>query len=415
MACTQEDAKPYKKYKVLYGERKFARDFVSVNQTTWPLNYPPAATALPFLNSSMCADSLHGQTKEKQSLSFSDDLPVEIRLQVYRLLFKIPGNFFELWAPSEWTKTCLWYRTDERLGWAKNNCRRIARQKQGLRMMRLCKKIREEVADYFYGGNNFRFSNEDGIVVMAAMFYTIRPFNCSFLRHITLQIPNRGGEYNDHTVKSNSGWNNLYGVLTRRGMRIPQFGFRAKHKAKGRSEGEFCYEKSVYRCFRQLRGMPNLTRLEITIPWDFKFVEEKVVPCIGPAENVEAMSPDDRIRHTVLDHSRDAEYWDLLADLKENTVSKDLTIALVIHYGFTSGLPEEKHRSRATTSDLCRARWVAAYAALMGYEMGYARWETEGPGRGSYQVRYDEDLMRAAIPEGQENSLLEPPQLTEHH
>lgn len=377
----------------------------------------------------LCADPLHEQTKEKQSLSFSDDLPVEIRLQIYSHLFKIPGNFFELWAPSQWTKQRRRWAGQSnddddwnRWGWAKNNYRQIAHQKQGLRMMRLCKKIREEVADYFYGGNNFRFSNEDGIVVTAALFYTIRPFNCNFLRHVTLQIPNRQGEYEDHTVKSNSAWNNFYGVLTRRGMRIPQYGFRAKHKAKGRSEGEFCYEKSVYRCFRQLREMPNLMRLEITIPWDFVFLEdiycgspkESVAHCICPAEHVEAMSPDHRIQHTIQEHGRDTEYWDLLADLKKNTASKNLTIALVIHYGTTYHLPEDTFGTRSTTSNLRQARWVAAYAALMGYEMGHARWETEGPGRGSYQVRYDEDLMRAVIPEGEENSLLEPPQLTEH-
>jgi len=34
MACTEEDAEPYKKYKVLYGERKFARNFVGYNQTS---------------------------------------------------------------------------------------------------------------------------------------------------------------------------------------------------------------------------------------------------------------------------------------------------------------------------------------------------------------------------------------------
>lgn len=384
-----------------------------------------------IFNNFVCADSLHDQTKEKQNLSFSDDLPVEIRLQVYSHLFKIPGNFFELWAPPDWTKRRRrWGQesNDNRCGWAKNNCRQIALQKQGLRMMRLCKKIREEVADYFYGGNNFRFSSYDGIVVMAALFYTIRPFNCSFIRHITLSIPNRPrGEYDDYTVISNSGWNNLYGVLTRRGMRIPQFGFRARHKAKGRSEGEFCYDKSVYRCFRQLRDMPNLKRLEITIPWDFVFVEygycgsltpeENTVHCICPAEDVEAMSPEDRIRHTVLENARDPEYWDLLADLKENTASEDLTIALVIDYDTISpsGLPEADSMNQGTISNLRQARWVAAYAALMGYKMGHARWELQGPGRGSYQVRYDEDLMRAIIPEGQENSLLEPPQLTEHH
>lgn len=41
MACTQEDAKPYKGYEVLYGERKFARDFVSYGQTAWPFKCPP--------------------------------------------------------------------------------------------------------------------------------------------------------------------------------------------------------------------------------------------------------------------------------------------------------------------------------------------------------------------------------------
>lgn len=30
LICTKEEAKPYKKYKVLFGERKFARDFVSI-------------------------------------------------------------------------------------------------------------------------------------------------------------------------------------------------------------------------------------------------------------------------------------------------------------------------------------------------------------------------------------------------
>lgn len=91
-----------------------------------------------------------------------------------------------------------------------------------------------------------------------------------------------------------------------------------------------------------------------------------------------------------------------------------MTIALVIHYRITGCRPEDEIRSRATTLDLSQARWVAAYAALMGYEVGHARWETQGPRRGSYQIRYDDDPMRAIIPEGQENSLLEPPQLPEH-
>lgn len=374
-------------------------------------------------------DSICIQTEEKQNLSFSDDLPVEIRLQIYGHLFDIPGNFFELWAPREWTLSSRWREENDyrRRGWAKNTCRQIARQKQGLRMMRLCKKIRAEVADYFYGGNNFRFSNHSGIAVMAAFFYTIKPDNCSFLQHITVQIPNRQVGY-DRTVESNTAWCNFAGVLYDRGMRIPRFSFRARHKAKGRSAGEFCYEKSVYRCFRHLRDMPHLKRLEITIPHDYMFLEfrsgsrdnfcrgreEDTVHCVCPAEDVQAMSPEDRIWHTVQEHSRDDEYWDLLADLKKNTASDDLTIALVIDYGSRMADPEMAHRFRSDIFDLRQARWIAAYAALMGYQVGHARWETEGPGCGSYQVRYDEDPMLAVIPESQDSSLLEPPELPKH-
>jgi len=268
-------------------------------------------------------------------------------------------------------------------------------------MMRLCKKIRNEVADYFYGGNNFRFSNDDGIVVMAAFFHTIRPKNRSFLQRVTVQIPNRQVRF-DHTVESDTAWGNLEGVLTHRGMRMPHFGFKAKHKANGRKEGEFCYDKSVYMCFRQLRGMPNLRRLEITIPWHYKFfvddsisrnnvipgAEDDAAYCNCPAQDVEAMSPEDRIRHTVEEHARDGQYWDLLADLKENAASKDLTVALVTHYGTTEARPENGARSQSTTFNLRQARLIAAYAALMGYKMGHARWETQGPRRGSYQVLY---------------------------
>lgn len=353
---------------------------------------------------------------------------MEIRLQIYGHLFNIPGNFFELWAPREWTKSGRWDRKDDwdRWGWAKNTSRQIARQKQGLRMMRLCKKIRAEVADYFYGGNNFRFSNHSGIVVMAAFFHTIRPEHCSFLRHITLQIPNRQIGCSDQTVQSNTAWFNFDYVLTCRGMRVPRFNFRAKHKEQGRSEGEFCYDKSVYRCFRQLREMPNLRRLEIIIPWDYKLIghnysrhrdwdeveEEDPAFCLCPAEEIEAMSPEDRIWHTVRDHSRDVQYWDLLADLKENTASGDLAIALVIHYN-SSGRPLPHLADWPYSSSQVRqARWIAAYAALMGYEVGHARWETKGPGRGTYQVRYDEDPTIGKIREGQENLLCEPPKLT---
>ncbi|KKY36571.1 hypothetical protein UCDDA912_g03482 [Diaporthe ampelina] len=79
------------------------------------------------------------------------------RLKVYGHLFNVSDNFFELWAPKEWTKK------DAR---AKNTWWLIAAQKKGRQMMCLCQKVRGEVAGYFDRGNNFRFSHGNGIIVM---------------------------------------------------------------------------------------------------------------------------------------------------------------------------------------------------------------------------------------------------------
>lgn len=362
----------------------------------------------------------HSQSTQKQNLSFSDDLPVEIRLQVYEYLFDVPDNFFEFWAPKEWT-----YRADH---CAKNSFRQFAYRKRALRVMRLCKKIHVEVSDYFYGGNNFRFSHANGFLVMAAFNHTIKPANFSFLKHITVQIPNRmyDSSYDDKALDSKTGWQNFDQLLACRGMRIPDYRIRIHRGKKSflvQGDGCYTYDQAVRNGFRQLRRMPNLKFLEITIPWDYDFLrdnihyrrltpEEEATQCHCPIEYVEAMSPEDRIWHTIEEHCCDPDYLTSLADLKENTASEDLTIALVIHYGTLREYPEQLLREPAK---LRQARWIAAYAAVMGYEFGHAKWETEGPHRGTYQVRYDEDPVLAHIPEDQEeNSLLEPPKLPEY-
>lgn len=364
-------------------------------------------------------------------MSFSDDLPVEIRLQVYEYLFKAPDNFFELWAPREWTRRQD--RTEEgrllKCGhWAKNSFRQFASQKRALRVMRLCKKIRGEVQDYFYGGNNFRFSHVNGFLVMAAFNHTIRPANFSFLKHITVQIPNRvrDNSYSEG-MDSKTGWRSFDQLLARRGMRVPDYGLRIRHGKRSyriQGEGDYTYDRAVHKGFRQLRDMPSLKLLEITIPWNYRFLKparfdrtprQEGTQCHCQIEDVEAMCPEDRIWHTIEEHCRDPEYFTLLADLKENAASDDLTIALVIHYGTLRWTPEQMSRDPEHLAYLRQGRWIAAYAALMGYEFGHARWETEGPQRGTYQVRYDEDPLLALLPEDEdEDPLLEPPELPEY-
>ena len=154
-------------------------------------------------------------------------------------------------------------------------------------MMCLCQKVRGEVPDYFDRGNNFRFSHGNGIIVMVALFYTIRPYSCSFLRHIALQIPNRG--FSSTTLS-----------------RPTQHGATSS------------------------------------------------VCCLAGA-------------------------CGSLTNLKENTASDDLTIALVIDYRMAEREPEDLHDSQTRLFDLRQARWIAAYAAVMSYEVGHTGWEVEGP------------------------------------
>lgn len=376
-----------------------------------------------FFWESLGTNVRHIQPTEKQNLSFSDDLPVEIRLQVYEYLFDIPNNFFELWAPREWARNGHW---------AKNSFRELKSLRTRLRVMRLCKKIREEASDYFYGGNNFRFTNFNGFLVMTVFNHTIRPANCSFLKHITVQIPNlmRENLY-DEGVVSKTGWKKFDQLLARRGMRVPNYGVCIKHgKRKFRIQGEGAdtYNRAVLKGFRQLRNMPSLKLLEITIPWNYRLRDggyrapgpDETTQCYCPAEDVGAMCPEERIRHTIEDHLQGPHYWTLLADLKENAASKDLSISLVIHYGFDRLELELAPELLGQPARMRQARWIAAYAALMGYGFGYTWWETEGPvegpRRGTYRVCYQEDHLLELVwdlEDQEENPLLEPPKLPE--
>ncbi|KAI3396047.1 hypothetical protein diail_543 [Diaporthe ilicicola] len=381
LLCIQKEAKTCKKCNKLDGKRRITRDF----------------------------------PEKKQSTSLSD-LPTEIRLQIFGHLFNAPHNFVELGMP----------QAEDRAGatWRNIRIQKCATLKEVPQMMRLCKKIRGEVADVLFGGNNFRFNYLHGFQVMAAFLHTIRQKDHLFLKHITVQIPVR--EYcPDRTIRPRMNWLKFDSFLRDRGLRSPDYHSEAKDGTRGWELSDFsCYNGAVHAGFRQLRKMPNLKLLEITIPWDYKIVDtsyrgqsiwrssEETTHCPCPFEKVKAMSPAERIRHTVEAHSADPTYWWLLADLKENSASQDLTIALVFLYDACCAPPELLSWWRAGLNRLRLGRWLAAYASLKGYRFGHASWETDWWRPGPYEVRYDEDPMLSVNPiSTEEDSLLEPPEL----
>ncbi|KAG6357832.1 hypothetical protein INS49_013713 [Diaporthe citri] len=372
--CSKKDIEPYRKYKILYGERKFAQEFT------------------------------------KQNLSFTDDLPTEIRLRIYDFLFPIPGDQFEFWAPQE--------KTRGKEKW-QNLFRKYASNKKAMRIMRLSKKIREEVADYFYGRFNMRFSDSSGFLVMTMFNHSIRFLNCSFINHITVRMP--CGYLSSCRLRR---WDRFTCIQRSRGMRIPFIGRRAKQRSQGGTEAECNHDITVRRGFRQLRDMAGLKLLEILVPWDYLPPEtavyddswqSTVVPC--DCEEFQGLSSEDQIRHRFEEHCYDSEYWELLATLKQQTSSDDLTIALVYDYNSARrGRPFEDYENDGdyVRSNLRGGRWVAAYAAIKGYEFGYAR----PAEKGVFKVRYDEDTVMSKSLELLKDDpleydpLLEPPELS---
>lgn len=343
------------------------------------------------------------QPDQQQALSFTDDLPTEVRLRVYQFLFDSPGQYLELWGPDSFGKR-KW----------QNIFRAYESRKKLLRIMRLNKKIREEVADYFYGQLNMRFSSEDGFYAMAVFNHTIQPLNCSFIRHITVAFP-----CNDIHYFCMRNLKQICDVQRRRGMRLPRFRSREMNRSRGGTQAACDLDLTVHRGFRQLGSMTGLKLLEILIPWNYVYMDtvcrghrDKRVPCECP--DILSLSPENLVRHFLEAHFCNSDYLTLLANLKEQSSRDDLTIALVYDYNASCHFEDISPDGAMMRESLRGGRWLAAYASVMGYKFGFSPYAPKG----AYKVRYDEDtLMSKSLEElkadaDEYDPLLEPPELS---
>lgn len=336
----------------------------------------------------------HIQPKEKQTLSFTDDLPAEVRLLVYGHLFKTPGNYFELWAATHLVNTGTRF---------KNVFDLYLKNKKALGILRLSKKVHAEAAEFFYGRNNFRFSDYDGLAVMAVFHHTIGQANCDLVRHVTVQVPNSNrslpywrGCIDRYTKNirqvSDAGWLCFEGIHRGRGMRVPNFGYSRRHVCEGLIRGRFNFDKAVARGYRQLQNMASLRTLEILIPWDYRFITGMSETRWSETrwslfDNMMSEEPYDAItmRNLVRSFSFDPECWALLEQLKEESASADLTISLIL---IQNQRWEASHNNNRDYDVLRQHRYLAEYAKVMGYRFGHATWEEDNS---TYVVQYDKD------------------------
>ncbi|KAH7092525.1 hypothetical protein FB567DRAFT_588799 [Paraphoma chrysanthemicola] len=154
---SKEAIQMYLPFKIIYDEMQYARSF-------------PKQT-IPFL-----------------------EMPVEIRVQIYRLALKLDSPL-EFWAESDT------YVHTFRLG-AGDKTRLldlIGRRELNLSLLRTCRQVQTEAAEVFYGENEFRFTGLNGHMVANLFVRKIHKHHFQFIKHLTMSIPLNYDEYTDPT------------------------------------------------------------------------------------------------------------------------------------------------------------------------------------------------------------------------
>lgn len=289
--------------------------------------------------------------------------------------------------------------------------------KKVLRIMRLCKAIRQEVAELFYGKHQFQFSQTDGFTAMSVWLYNIQTPNHQHLTRITVRMPKFGTDGLCGT--SGVERDRHIDFLADRGMGVPP-GRSGGRRYKGLPLYGLYEENSILNGFCHIAKMKRLKRLEILIPGPCRLAPFERQRIMGlkssltdgwdapscPSAYLETLQPRDRIRHIVEDHEDDdSNYWEELHRLRCEKQSEDLIISLVLD--FVKDISYEDFFSdQEAQESMRRARWMRAYAAVMGYQLAY----TERDARGTYQVRNgSHPILEMAHNLLGQTEMLEPP------
>lgn len=112
------------------------------------------------------------------------DLPVELRVQVYRDHFILPEPM-ELWAETGDLKADHRVRSSTGAYYR----RLINSRRLNLSFLRTCKQIHEEAAQVFYGQNEFRFSGKNGVMIACGFIHKISVPHWKWIQHLTIAMP----------------------------------------------------------------------------------------------------------------------------------------------------------------------------------------------------------------------------------
>lgn len=201
----EEDLKPYEKYPVLYKERKKSRTFV---------RFTPCQSLLVLTMQQI-----------RQTLSFTDDLPAEVRLMVYKNLPAASDNKLLVHIPNS-----FW---------------RMVHERTNFQLMRLCRKAHTELGQVLYG-RTLDFQGPAAFCALGMFVSKVQPRSFQFIRHIVMDVPSFEPLTVEQSVRA----------LGSEKLPIPLF-LDVRHKRQELGTTILAFQQ-LCQCLQQLKGLKRL-------------------------------------------------------------------------------------------------------------------------------------------------------------
>ncbi|KAK8244747.1 hypothetical protein HDK77DRAFT_426712 [Phyllosticta capitalensis] len=351
---TEEDLKPWRGYPALYKERRKSKTFI------------------------------------RQNLSFTDDLPPEIRLMVYQELQEIDDELLEIYS--------------KRIGFCIPEAQRLL-----FPMLRLCRTVYREIGQMLYG-KVLKFTGPAAFFSMGAFMFSHQSLAFQYVRHIVVDIPS----FSPQDVK--------YGVqyvANSRLVEMPEFLSTIMRKKNTMKATTLAFKTQC----EWLQQLKSLRRLDLYLnntgcnPWRFS-ISKRSRDSKRPTTGMECHHTDGCLDNwfgkrlkspveAVRDHLN-PHFWETLELLK--AALPELLIRIVISPKYEQKLRQLTRRVPTHTNGrvqqpgtFCFKTWILRRATTLGWELGVAigsksKWEVASfalPRRLSSREEVYHDKMRA--------------------
>lgn len=244
------------------------------------------------------------------------DLPAELRITIFKHVLT-SHEPIEFW-PETGNPRAIYvgqFRTRKKLG------RLFGRRELNVGLLRTCKQINTEAAEYFYK-NEFRFSAINGCIVASAFLHTIGPVNISWLTNLTIAVPFQSQDPTVYAVDCNPHTFKRFAEIYR-GSARPGFRYPNQH----RDHGQWWNYRRSFCLFawNLTQHATRLTKLTFVVPentrphtyWGFmNYLSNKMI-----WDAIEDLATEKPLLELEVVHMTHEQGWDRMTDEVCNILS----------------------------------------------------------------------------------------------